>query len=312
MRLVVAGTRLHFGLFAADGKFGGCGLILQQPGVTVRLELCRDGWSESGPLGERATRFLRLAKVEGLLDIWPWPWRGWRVHADGPPEHVGLGVGTALGLAVARAAFMGHVIPPSLDEQAARVGRGKRSGVGLHGFRVGGFLVDAGKPTADALPELAGRCDFPTDWRIVLVRPRVPDRWSGSREQMAFDRPRAAAPSRLAALATDVLLPAARASDFGTFAPALGEYNRLAGEPFAADQGGAYAGPQVTHVVETLRGWGWAGVGQSSWGPTVFAVCPDEPAAAALAARCRTHFPDLDDVVVTAAKNDGPTTLFLK
>ena len=303
MSTVVAGTRLHFGLFAADGRFGGCGLMLNAPAVTVTATHGRDGWTADGTLAGRALAFARQFWRDATT-------AGGHLHADGPPEHVGLGVGTALGLSVAR--LMASRVLPTLssDEQATVVGRGKRSGVGLYGFRHGGFLVDAGKPAADALPGLAGRCDFPADWRVVLVRPRVSELWSGRREQAAFDRPRPAGdPGRMAELARGLLLPAAAAADFATFAPALGRYNRLAGEPFAADQGGPYAGPEVTAVVETLRGWGWAGVGQSSWGPTVFAVCPDPASADSLAARCRDQFADLEDVTVTAARNDGAGSL---
>jgi beta-RFAP synthase len=300
---VVAGTRLHFGLFAAGGRFGGCGLMLDRPTVSVRVGPSNGDWQVGGRHGERAAKFLRLA-VGGESHL---PGRAWVVSADGPPEHVGLGVGTALGLAVSVAGSLAERLPPSADELAVRVGRGKRSGIGLHGFRHGGFLVDAGKPAPDRLPELAGRCDFPADWRVVLIRPRVAWRWSGDREQAAFDRPRPPAPPRLADLATGVLLPAVGRADFGTFAPALGEFNRLAGEPFAADQGGAYAGPAVTAVVEAVRDWGWEGVGQSSWGPTVFAVCPDEASARSLADRCRSSFPDLDDLTITAARNGGAT-----
>ena len=80
-----------------------------------------------------------------------------------------------------------------------------------------------------------------------------------------------------------------------------------AGEPFAADQGGPYAGPAVTGLIDKLRAWDFAGVGQSSWGPTVFAFAPDHSTAGALAAKLRDRFPDLADVTVTAANNTGFT-----
>ena len=50
------------------------------------------------------------------------------------------------------------------------------------------------------------------------------------------------------------------------------ELNARAGDAFAAAQGGRYAAPAVTALVARLRGLGVKGVGQSSWGPTVFAV----------------------------------------
>jgi beta-RFAP synthase len=215
-------------------------------------------------------------------------------------------VGTALSLAVARAVAG----PRPVAELAALTGRGERSGIGLHGFDRGGFLLDAGKTADDELPVLHTRLEFPDDWRIVLLRPAVDETWAGERERSAFDRPRdpaaaRAATVRLKAVAFDELVPAVASPDFAAFADAVYRYNRLAGEPFAADQGGPFAGPEVTELIETLRSWGVAGVGQSSWGPTVFAFATDEHEAHHLADRARRQFPNLADVTVTKANNRG-------
>jgi predicted sugar kinase len=51
---------------------------------------------------------------------------------------------------------------------------------------------------------------------------------------------------------------------------------------FAPVQGGTYAGPRVAALVEFIRAQGIAGVGQSSWGPAVFAVVADEERAEGL------------------------------
>ena len=101
------------------------------------------------------------------------------------------------------------------------------------------------------------------------------------------------------------LIPAVQRADFPAFAEAIHHYNRLAGEPFATDQAGAYTGPRVAEVIETLRGWGVAGVGQSSWGPTVFAFAEDDDAANRLADRARDQFPKLAEIIVTRANNTG-------
>ena len=209
-----------------------------------------------------------------------------------------------------------YTVPIWQDELPQVLGRGKRSGIGIHGFRHGGFIVDDGK-LEDELPQIRERIEVPSDWRVVLVRPPVPGAWHGEQERTAFHRnrsPEAALDTtrRLLHIANDTLIPALKQADFDTFATSLTDFNRVAGEPFDDDQGGPYAGVAVAGIIDELLEWGTLGVGQSSWGPTVFAVCPDEPAATALAARCRAHFPDLDDVTVTAAKNDGPTTLFHK
>jgi predicted sugar kinase len=54
------------------------------------------------------------------------------------------------------------------------------------------------------------------------------------------------------------------------------KFGRLAGECFAAAQGGPFATPAIERLVMAIRDYGVAGVGQSSWGPTVFAIVPTE------------------------------------
>jgi predicted sugar kinase len=49
------------------------------------------------------------------------------------------------------------------------------------------------------------------------------------------------------------------------------------------------------------------GVGQSSWGPTVFAVVGGEEQARELAAELRPRLADAHDVVVTRAARGGAT-----
>lgn len=328
MTLVVAPSRLHFGLIhvPVDGishwpdgtpirKFGGLGLMLAEPAVQVKVELDRSGeWSATGVLADRALGFARRVWDAACIR-----WReGVRLTADGPPEHVGLGVGTALGLATARALLMSDIFRSrTTPELATLTGRGERSGIGLNGFDRGGFLFDGGKIVDTDTPALLAREPFPTDWRVVLIRPPGPGAWHGESERAAFRRPRSVevvlhTTRLLSAIANDVILPAVRQADYRTFCDAIFLFNRTAGEPFAVDQGGAYCGPEVTRLIETVRGWGVSGVGQSSWGPTVFAFASDPPSAEALANRARTEWPSLADVRITAANNSGALSLFLK
>ena len=85
-----------------------------------------------------------------------------------PEEHVGLGVGTQLSLAVARAVLELAGLPdPGPAELARLTGRGARSGIGLHGFQHGGLIVDGGRKREGAVPPLLARASFPDDWQIL-------------------------------------------------------------------------------------------------------------------------------------------------
>jgi beta-RFAP synthase len=315
---VTAPCRLHFGLFhvpAAEEdpqplrKFGGVGLMISRPQVEVRLTPA-DSFEARGSLARRAARAVeRVQRADPPRAAITGPVR---IMADGPPEHVGLGVGTALGLAVAAALCsdrIGHVLEPA--DLARLAGRGERSAVGTYGFYRGGYLVDDGR-VGDEFPDLSDRLPFPEAWRVVLVRPPVPAGWHGDRERAAFARGRspdvaAKVSRRLRRLAVETMTPAVELGDFDAFSAAVYEFNRVAGEPFASDQGGPYAGPAVAGAVELLRSLGAVGVGQSSWGPTVFAFAPDELEADHLAHRARQALPP--DAVVDVSEPDNSGAL---
>ncbi|WP_161968049.1 hypothetical protein [Fimbriiglobus ruber] len=144
----------------------------------------------------------------------------------------------------------------------------------------------------------------------MLARPRHDGpRWSGPSERQAFARARSADEvrelcERMCRVLVLGVLPALLERDCDTFGEALHEYNRFAGRMFAADQGGDYASPETEQLVRATRALGAAGTGQSSWGPTVFAVCANPEAADKVSGGLREQFPDLD-MTITTANNTG-------
>lgn len=278
---VTAPSRLHFGLFrlppAGDARteeryFGGIGLMVRKPGVVVTARPA-DQWSTAGPLSERAMQFAQRVSSQPLAV---------RVEQCAP-EHVGLGTGTQLGLATATAAAVAtgqEIDPPGL---ARRLGRGRRSALGLHGFAQGGFLVEGGKRSAEAISPLIVRADFPGHWAVLLIVPGAAVGLSGLDEQAAFTG-LAARPldgpltDRLCRLVLLDLLPALADQDLDAFGESLFAFNRGVGEMFAPWQGGIYTHPRTAHLIDRLRGLGVRGVGQSSWGPAVFAIVAETEA----------------------------------
>lgn len=289
MTRVTAPSRLHFGLLGLPGgadhwpgldgrpglpvrHFGGVGLMVDRPGLAIRVAPA-DEWQAHGPLAERALAFAR--RVVGTLP--PPERRPFAVTVEhAPAEHTGLGVGTQLGLAVARgiAVQSGHR-GWSAVELANRAGRGERSAIGVHGFDRGGLIVEAGKLPGEEVSPLVCRMALPSDWAVLLFTPDVGGPWHGPAERQAFARlagPTLRETEALCRLVLTGLLPALAAADLTAFGEAVYELNARAGDAFAAAQGGRYAGPAVAALVARLRGLGVRGVGQSSWGPTVFGV----------------------------------------
>ncbi len=101
------------------------------------------------------------------------------------------------------------------------------------------------------------------------------------------------------------MLPALAEGDLDGFGEALFDFNARAGEVFAPVQGGIYASPEVADLVAFIRSRGVRGVGQSSWGPTVFAVVASENAARELARALRLRSGAACHVLVTRAADRG-------
>src|SRR5262249_7019579 len=91
----------------------------------------------SGPDSDRARRYLERLQVSLSLD------GANRVEiAEAIPGHAGLGSGTQLALTLAAAIRALHHMPLDVRGDALRLGRGRRSGVGIGLFYSGGIVVD--------------------------------------------------------------------------------------------------------------------------------------------------------------------------
>jgi beta-RFAP synthase len=296
-------------------RFGSVGLMIDSPGIHLRAEPATS-WSGEGPLAERALTFARTFAQTSPPDGAAGGSRPVHLHVEqAVPEHAGLGSGTQLALAVARALSVVWGWPARDAVELARlVGRGRRSALGVHGFEHGGFLVDGGRGTTDALAPLLVRASFPEPWRVVLALPPGPGGLHGPGEHQAFvelagqpaDLARTDALCRLVLLG---MLPALAERDLEAFGEAVHEFNARVGEAFAPVQKGIYASPLVAEVVAFVRRQGVRGAGQSSWGPAVFALVGDEERGADLARRLGERFglQAPRQVLVTRASERGAT-----
>lgn len=306
--VVVAPSRLHFGMYspsrAGERPFGGLGAMIDAPGMKLHVRRS-DHLTSTGPLAARAMAFAKQFGIAaGLADS------GFQIEmTNAPPDHVGLGVGTQLALSVAAgiAALSGQSAV-SATRLAEWVGRGERSAIGTHGFESGGLLLDAGKRSAELVSPLLARAELPAAWRFVLIIPRRERGVHGPDERQAFgELPPISAESaqQLLAMAGGLIESATRC-DFPQFSETLYQFNRDAGEQFSKYQHGAYANERVRRLVERLRNAGVAGVGQSSWGPTVFALTADAASARNLVEFCGTLAESEHcDLLIGAPQNSG-------
>jgi beta-RFAP synthase len=284
---VEAPARLHFGVLDLRGalgrRFGGLGAAVPAPSLLLEASAA-DRLTAHGPDAERARgfgeRFLTHHGLKGGARL--------TLHRAIPP-HSGLGSGTQLGLAVARALAELHGLPADAVGLAQAVGRGRRSAIGTWTFALGGFIVEGGRrAVADAIAPLLARFRIPPDWRCVVAVPPGAPGLSGDAEAAAFERlppPAESEVERVAHLVLMQLLPALVEADLAGFGAALTEVQRITGAWFAPAQGGVFAPGASETLVRRLAEWGAAGVGQSSWGPAVYGLCGREDEARAIAAR---------------------------
>lgn len=277
---VTAPARLHFGMlsFGQPGQrqFGGAGAMVSDP--CLRLTIAgSDRLKVEGPLSERIEQLVGCIaqRADWCRDV-----RLRVVVESAPPQHTGLGSGTQLGMALARGLASWFDAPQHDAVSLARaVGRGKRSAIGVYGACLGGFIVESGKLGGNEISPLVTRLELPNEWRFALIVPSGGVGLSGKVEQRAFDRLPPVPLTTTAELCREVvceLVPAAGEGDFNRFSESLYRYGRLAGQCFAAQQGGIYASPAAAQLVKRCRDLGVHGVGQSSWGPTIFALCSDQ------------------------------------
>lgn len=323
---ITTGSRLHLGMFSfgrrpdshaeprgdhscdfrAARQFGGVGLMVEEP--AIRLTVRPAPISEAtGPFSNRVLDMVRRASA--ALELPEVPQCHIRIESRAR-EHVGLGTGTQLGMAVSTAVHILAGRPLGLPaELAETVGRGRRSAIGTHGFALGGLLVEAGKRRAEEISPLVARLELPADWRLLLLLPKNATGLSGEAEREAFARLPPVPQETTAALCCEALLhllPAAAEADFKAFSASVQRFGELAGRCFAACQPGTFFGPAARALAARMRELGIVGVGQSSWGPTIFAFMPSESAGHAVQNQlgCDAEAAGFD-CILTTCKNHG-------
>ena len=277
---VAAPARLHLGFLDLNGgsrrRFGSIGV-----GITGFTTVVNVGHSDridvSGGDDEHIAGIAQTVLDYFRINT------GVRVEVEECiPRHQGLGSGTQMALALGTAITGLYGIDTGVEEIAAATGRGRRSGVGLGVFTQGGFILDSGRSEGRRLPTTILRHDFPEEWRFVLVMDTRAEGISGTDEVEAFKSLPGMSPGACAEICRQVLmqmLPGIMEKDCDRFGASVSSIQSSIGEYFSAVQGGSYASENVRQTLEFLLEHNATGIGQTSWGPTGFAIFPDAKSA---------------------------------
>lgn len=287
---VEAPARLHMGFLDLHGglgrRFGSIGLCLQEIATELSVTPAPDVTAE-GPSAELA-RF----NAEKLLSELGCN-TGVRISVERAiPEHAGLGSGTQMAMAVGAALNRLLGLDQSPQQLSRLLKRGRRSGIGIGTFSAGGFIIDGGHGEETLIPPVLCQVSIPDTWRFMLVLDTSRRGLSGRDEVSAFrDLPPMdeAVVGRICRCILMQALPAIREGDCAAFGAAITEVQILNGEYFSTVQGGQYSSELVGETIRFLHELGATGVGQSSWGPTGFAIYANETEAHKALRQTREH-----------------------
>lgn len=333
--------RLHLGFLdpgaSLGRRFGSLGLVLNGFETEIELsaaphnQVCASGPAERAEIERAGAYMLLLQRHSGrhetlrlsLLRVLP--------------AHAGFGSGTQLALAIGRAFAQWHRLDIATPTLAQWLGRGARSGVGIAGFDHGGLLLDGG-PSSDGAPApVLSRIPLPQAWRVLVVQDSACQGLSGADERNAIATLSPLPRSLAADICHQVLmriLPGAAGAEFAPFAAGINRMQQVLGEHFASAQGGsAFTSPAVGQLLEWIgssqqsragvgddhrSGQGApqvaesaAAIGQSSWGPTGFAILPSQAQAEAAvdAARAAMVVAPSLTLRIVSGRNSGASVI---
>jgi beta-RFAP synthase len=310
---VTAPARLHMGFIdlsgALDRHFGSIGIAIND--IYTRLTVTKSAYRQiTGPAAERADKCLsqlcEALKVSDRLSI---------AIETAIPEHVGLGSGTQMALAIGSALNAYYGLGLTVREIAAVMDRGLRSGIGIGVFEHGGLVVDGGRGSQTIVPPVLVNLSVPSTWRFILVFDKRGKGLYGEDELDAF----AALPKyplreaeHLCYLLMMQGLPAVVENDINAFGHVISKLQCAMGQHFAPVQGGVYASQEVAQAMAWLSEQGAVGIGQTSWGPTGFCMLDSVENAEGLIKKAMDHFaesPNLDFKIVSANNLNGSSRI---
>lgn len=287
--LIKTPSRVHITLIDLNGKLGridgGIGIALENPCFKIKFkESKRFEISASKELEERIRRIkqrffdyfskkekkelkdnLRISVIESYL------------------QHVGLGSGTQLALAVAKAFSDFNKIEASIRELAISTKRGGTSGIGVAAFEAGGFIMDAGhtiKEKPEFLPSSASeakpanviaRYDFP--WELLVLIPQGKKVYE-KREVSIFKKYCPIKITEVRKLCHIILmkaLPSLLDRDIESFGESINEIQKTGFKKIEV----SLQSREVKRILKICQRYSF-GAGLSSFGPSIYCIGFDE------------------------------------
>jgi beta-ribofuranosylaminobenzene 5'-phosphate synthase len=251
-------------------RYGSVGVSIEEPRTVVEvepadtLEVTSSSIVESKAFARKTLEYYKLngAKID-VLSL--------------PQRHVGLGSTTQLSLSIATGITRAYGLDINPVELATILGRGKQSAIGTYVFQQGGFVIEGGWGEKTIFPPLLSRYSFPEDWRLLIVIPEKRG-LDETQELEAFERLRNPKEELVNEACYRLFLgmaPAVLEKNIHAFGENLTRLQEIVGGMFSQAQCGVFQ-PESAPLIKRLKDIGAVGVGQSSWGPTVYSLFDSE------------------------------------
>lgn len=309
---VIAPARLHMGFIDLSGSlgrhFGSIGVALNEINTRISVSYAEQ-LTLSGMPSERALKSIKqLCATLNVSD---------KLHFEISsciPEHVGLGSGTQMSIALGLALSEYYQLGLNVRDIASLTARGTRSGIGIAIFEQGGLVVDGGRGENTVTPPVISRMNVPDDWRFILVFDKRGQGLHGDAEIQAFKELPPFSHQEAARLCYSLMmqgLPALAENDISLFGDVITQLQNSVGEHFASAQGGVFTSEEVAEAMQFLQDQGAVAVGQTSWGPTGFCAVQGAQLAEQLKQQVEQNYAHCENlsVLVVSVRNTGGEVL---
>jgi beta-RFAP synthase len=232
------------------------------------------------------------------------------------PTHHGLGSGTQRSFAIGKlSATLAGCKHLTISQIALLSNRFPRSGVGAHGFDQGGLILDGGHTSGlghhQELAPLIHRAHWPAHWRVILITPHEPAGVYGTKEMKLFTQlppPSSESMNLVAKTIHSDFLNALASTEFLPAMNSLELVQHQVGKWFApAQRDSVYGSPLRDSIIKSMNSSGLRGVGQSSWGPTLFGFSQSsDTEIQSMIDSIKNQHPEIQfNILITTASNTG-------
>ncbi len=299
---VETGARIHLGIIDLEGSlgrlYGSIGLAIQEPRLILEAEDSEktiiEASEEVKSIIEKVLATLKQnASIKMIKHI---------------PLHKGLGATTQTILSVASALSELYQLNLDTENIAEIFNRGRISRIGIEAFKNGGFIINTPiRKGANQMSKTILISKFPEKWIILLAIPKEEMGYDEEYEKEIFrnfPRPSSSYTERICRLILVKLIPAMLDEEIEEFGSAVEEIQRLVGEQFKPVQGDIIANRKSEEILKHFKEHGLTGLGQSSWGPTVYGFTNSRKKATECLKELNEKFQDRM-FIITHARNNG-------